>query len=280
MKQKFYNLSNDYLFKTVFRNFTLLKQMVLDIYEFDLSNFSFDNPKIQSKNKNLSNGEYDLLLTNGNEYVILEMQNSKYENFINRSEIYRSMIVSNDWQKGDTNYSHIKFVKLFWLLNYKHYKKEFLKYQMREESTHKRFGDQNEIWIFNIINTHKKELLNKYKVLFQAKKKEEIEALVNDKDVGNIAKMILQYNADLETYQEMVRSEFMHWTHEDDLKLMKEISYRKGIETGEKKGKKLGILKTAFSMLQEGIDISLIKKVTGLSEKEILDFNNSKIINN
>lgn len=50
MKQKLYNLSNDYLFKTVFRNFTLLKQMVLDIYEFDLSNFSFDNPKIQSKN--------------------------------------------------------------------------------------------------------------------------------------------------------------------------------------------------------------------------------------
>lgn len=92
--------------------------------------------------------------------------------------------------------------------------------------------------------------------------------------------MILQYNAELETYQEMVRSEFMHWTHEDDLKLMKEISYRKGIEAGEKKGKKLGILKTAFSMLQEGIDISLIKKVTGLSEKEILDFNNSKIINN
>jgi len=280
MKQKFYSLSNDYLFKTVFRNFMLLKQMVLDIYGFDLSNFSFDNPKIQSKNKNLSNGEYDLLLTNGNEYVILEMQNSMYENFINRSEIYRSMLVSNDWQKGDTNYSRIKFVKLFWLLNYKHYKKEFLKYQMREESTHKRFGDQNEIWIFNIINTHKKELLNKYKILFQAKKKEEIEALVNDKDVGNIAKMILQYNADLETYQEMVRSEFMHWTHEDDLKLMKEISYRKGIETGKKKGKKLGILKTAFSMLQEGIDISLIKKVTGLSEKEILDSNNSKVINN
>lgn len=67
MKQKFYNLSNDYLFKTVFRNFSLLKQMVFDIYDFDLSGYSFDNPKIQSENKNLSNGEYDLLLTNGQE---------------------------------------------------------------------------------------------------------------------------------------------------------------------------------------------------------------------
>lgn len=220
------------------------------------------------------------------------MQNSKYGNFINRSEIYRSMIVSKDWQKGDTDYSNVKFVKLFWLLNYKCYEKDFLKYQMREETTHKKFGDQNEIRIFNIKNIHKRELLNKYKILFQAKKKEEIESLINDKDVGNIAKIILQYNADSEIYQEMVRSEFMHWTHEDDLKLMKEISYKKGIKIGEKrgeirgetrgeaKGQKLGVLKTAFSMLQEGIDVSLIKKITGLSEKEILDFNNSEIISN
>ena len=274
MKQRFYNLSNDYLFKAVFRNFSLLKQMIFDIYEFDLLGYTFHNPKIQGENKNLSNGEYDLLLTNGNEYVILEMQNSKYGNFINRSEIYRSMIISKDWQKGDVNYNHVKFVKLFWLLNYKYYEKDFLKYQMREEITHDRFGDKNEIWIFNIRSFHQRELLNKYKILFQAKKPKEIEALVNDKVVGNIAKIILRYNADLSEYQEMMRSEFMQWTHEDDLNLMKEVSYREGVEIGEEKGKKLGILKTAFSMLQEGMDISIIKKVTGLTEKEILNSKN------
>lgn len=285
MKQKFYNLSNDYLFKTVFRNFRLLKQMVIDIYNFDLSGYSFDNPKIQSDNKNLSNGEYDLLLTNGIDYVILEMQNSKYGNFINRSEIYRSMLVSKDWQKGDVNYNHVKFVKLFWLLNYRHYKKEFLKYQMREEETYERFGDKNEVWIFNIKNVHQKELLNKYKILFQATKPKKIEALVDDKEVGNIAKEILRYNADLETYEKMVRSEFMQWTHEDDLKLMKDVSYREGIEIGErrgekrgeKKGKQMGILKTALSMFQEGIDISLIKKITGLTETEILNLKNHSL---
>lgn len=46
---------------------------------------------------------------------------------------------------------------------------------------------------------------------------------------------------------------------------------REGIEIGEKRGEKREKLKTALSMLQEGLEISLIKKVTGLTEKQIIN---------
>lgn len=42
---------------------------------------------------------------------------------------------------------------------------------------------------------------------------------------------------------------------------------RDALETGRKEG----IIATAISMLKEGIELSLIKKVTGLTEKEILE---------
>jgi len=52
----------------------------------------------------------------------------------------------------------------------------------------------------------------------------------------------------------------------ESIKLDLERRIIKGIEIGEKRG----IMKTALSMLQEGLDLSLIRKVTGLTEAEIL----------
>ncbi|MCI9233771.1 MAG: hypothetical protein HFH08_04135 [Bacilli bacterium] len=44
-----------------------------------------------------------------------------------------------------------------------------------------------------------------------------------------------------------------------------------GIREGRKEGIREGLMKTALSMLQEGLDLSLIKKVTGLTEQQILN---------
>lgn len=275
MSKKFYNLSNDYLFKSVFRNFLLLKKLAHDIFGLDLSGYSFENPRIQSENKNLSNGEYDLLLTNGKEYIVFEMQNSKYGNFINRSEIYKSSLISSSWKKDDKTYQNIKFAKLCWLLNYKYHKQDLLNYQMLEKTLHEKFGDENEIKIFGIQNFHKKELFKKYKILFCAKKKAEIEALINDKDVGEIARKILLYNEDLEIYQRMMRSETMNWSHEDDLRLMKQVAHTEGEKVGEKRGEKRGKLKTAKKLFTKGISLELIVEVTGLKKEQIENYINS-----
>ncbi|MCI9234014.1 MAG: hypothetical protein HFH08_05415 [Bacilli bacterium] len=53
-------------------------------------------------------------------------------------------------------------------------------------------------------------------------------------------------------------------------------AYKKeGIEIGKKQGEERGVMKTTLSMLQEGLDLSLIERITGLSEKEILNLQNN-----
>ncbi|WP_128895389.1 hypothetical protein [Longirhabdus pacifica] len=47
--------------------------------------------------------------------------------------------------------------------------------------------------------------------------------------------------------------------------------WEKGIARGIEKGMEKGILKTAENMLKEDVDINVIKKVTGLSEKAIMN---------
>ena len=45
--------------------------------------------------------------------------------------------------------------------------------------------------------------------------------------------------------------------------------YQQGIERGLEKGIEKGIEQTVINMLNEGMDISLISKVTGMTEEDI-----------
>lgn len=60
-------------------------------------------------------------------------------------------------------------------------------------------------------------------------------------------------------------------TFEFEISGLREEAKRIGLMEGREEGKKEGLMKTALSMLQEGLDLSLIKKVTGLTEQQILN---------
>ena len=45
---------------------------------------------------------------------------------------------------------------------------------------------------------------------------------------------------------------------------------RKTLLKSEKRGEKIGIIKTAQNMFKENIDIGLIEKITGLNRKEFM----------
>jgi len=55
----------------------------------------------------------------------------------------------------------------------------------------------------------------------------------------------------------------------ENMKACDEIAYQKGVSEGERRGILEGKLETAKSMLAEGLSLSLVIKVTGLSESEI-----------
>ena len=54
-----------------------------------------------------------------------------------------------------------------------------------------------------------------------------------------------------------------------DEKAVERFGYNQGIEKGIEKGIEQGKKETAKKMKEEGLDIELIKKITGLTEEEI-----------
>ena len=53
-----------------------------------------------------------------------------------------------------------------------------------------------------------------------------------------------------------------------------EEGIEKGIKIGEQKGMEKGMHKAAMNMLNEGIDVKFITKITGISEYQLLKLKN------
>lgn len=267
MTQPFYNLSNDYVFKSIFSHFPLLKQMLKEVFNFDLSGYHFISPKIPNKNKKLKAGECDLVLTNGKHYVIIEMQNRKCGSLENRTNIYMNYFSQLDWQKGDESYNGIYPVTIFWILNYHYKKKDLLEYQTLEKSIQERFHDGREVKIFVVKAKHEKQILNQYQVLFTAKNIEILNQIKNE-NLDYFIRLIKDYNTEIKEYFETKVSEVMFWKYEDEMKFQRMDAYAEGERKGEKKAK----LETAKNLLENGVPLEVIMKATKLSKKQIKEY--------
>ena len=193
-EKKFYNLSNDVLFKSICSNINLLRIIMNDIFEVDLTGYYFENTRFSKSNKGLSSSENDLALTNGREHIIIEMQNTKRGNLENRTNIYSANRTILDWENGDKLYEKILPVRQFWFLNYKYHEKDFLSFHMTDSEILKRFHDGKEVNLFIIKTKHKRKILNLYRILFTAKSRKDIKKLLSNKHLIQIVKKILKYN--------------------------------------------------------------------------------------
>ncbi len=103
-----------------------------------------------------------------------------------------------------------------------------------------------------------------------------LEELEKEENFKELVKEIRYYNLDKETYQKLRKVEVMEMTFEQAtagfFREGLEVGRQDGIRIGEKQGKKEGKLETAISMLKEGLEMSLIEKVTGLTEDQILNY--------
>ncbi len=70
----------------------------------------------------------------------------------------------------------------------------------------------------------------------------------------------------------------MEMSFEQATSMIKYHAEQRGEKRGEKRGKREGIivgkLEIAFSMLKKGIDLSLIKEITGLTDRQITEYAN------
>lgn len=269
---KFYNLSNDYLFKNVFLNHKWMKNLLKDLFHIKMLSFHYINTELPKENRYQANGTCDIVLESETEIVAVEMQNRKSGDLAKRSVLYVSRLYEKQWKKKDITYEEIKPVTLCWLLNYQYGEKELQEYEILEKKLHERFGDNIKIKLCNI------KILSdaKYKCLFRVKEEKQIESLKEDPKFGEIVKEIIKFNRNEEDYYRMEVIDKM-WTYEDEIRFERMIAHQKGRELGEsigerrgeKRGEKKGIMKTVKKMLQKDFNIETIIEVTGLSKNEI-----------
>ena len=272
IKSKFYNASNDYLFKNLFYNHHFLSTLMNELFGVDIAKFKYSTTMLPKENWAKSKGECDLILESDEEIIVVEMQNNKRGSLENRSMVYLSKLYGMQWRKGDSNYEEIKPVTLYWLLNYQYKKNEILEYQMLETKLHDQFGENLKVKICNI---HKMKD-RKYQLLFQAKSKEELKVLERDSKLGPVVKEIMKFNRDEREYERMEMLENM-WTIEDEKKFQLMEARREGrlsgkkqgLKEGRKEGRKEGLLKAASNLLSKGVSIEFIMEVTNLSKNEI-----------
>ncbi len=277
MKEKIYGLRFDTSFKNVFSDKNYLKQFFKDIFHEEIENVTYIDKEILRENKYLSYSIFDLLIKAKGEFIIFEMQNQDLKNIEARVTMYLSKYYAR--QNAGKKYEHVKPIKMRLILNYPYGEKEVLKeYRVMEKRILEQFGIYFDIKIWNIKEALKYEgtLDYKYALLFildlfsKKKAREVLKTIKEEKRFEEMIYKIERYNANLETYEKLKNEEERQMKLEDVAQAYKKEGIEIGKKQGEKRGEKRGIMKTALSMLQEGLDLSLIKKITGLTETEIL----------
>lgn len=267
--KRLYGIRYDPLLKKIFFEKENLKKLMKDLFHEDLETFHYSKQELPKGNVNLQSGVCDMVMKSRKRILLLEIQNKDLKNLIERVKYYSSEFYAN--QNPGKDYKQLLPVEVYLIINFSFGKNQVLKeYEEFERTLKEQLGNVSKIKIWNIKAALKeKEGLNyDYARLFtlddeDAKEKGKIviEELQNKKELKNIVKQIIYYNKDKKTYQRLREVEKMEMTFEQATAGFR----REGIEIGEKRGK----LKTALSMLQEGLEISLIEKVTGLTEKQI-----------
>ncbi len=277
-KQRLYGLRYDPLFKTIYFEKENLKKLMKDLFHEELEDFHYEKQELPKGNVNLQSGVCDLVMKSKKRILLLEIQNKDLKNLVERVKYYSSEFYAN--QNPGNDYKKLLPVEVYLIINFSFGKKQVLKeYEEFEKILKEQLGNVSKIKIWNIKEAlkEKKGLDYDYARLFtlddkgvKEKGQSVIEELSHKEELKHLVKKIQYYNTDKEIYQRLKEVEKMEMTFEQATAGFR----REGIEIGEKRGEKIGKLKTALSMLQEGLEISLIKKVTGLTEKQIMNSEN------
>ena len=268
---KLYTLENDYLFKRIFSNQLYLKQLLLDLFDVRTNKIVYLNTTLVKANKDGKVGIVDILLNIDDKIVILELQNINRHNFHDRLLFYSSNIVTNHGLKEGEDYEDLRSVKVYAIINYNLFNDQ-IKDIVKLKRNNQIFTKKLEYQIFDLTKVDKNNKESKYYELVNLFNVENIgllDTIIKSKIYKEMLQKIKQYNLDSKEYEKMedIEKLMMNETEHYD------TAYKVGKREGEIKGKREGIRQNkrqiAKSMLTENIDINVISKVTGLSQKQI-----------
>ena len=210
--------------------------------------------------------------TSNNEHINIEIQVKNEYNMIQRTLYYWSKMYSEQIQNRD-NYSKLERTVCINILNFKYLKndKYHNAYRLKEITSNEELTDLQEIHFielpkFNEIgnkeyveNVEKMDALEKW-----------LEFLVEPE--SNTVRQLELINEEIKLAKSELYRLSMDSKEREQYNMREKAIYDRisALENAEAKGKRESKLEVVKESLSQGLEISLISKITGLSEEEIL----------
>ncbi|WCL51382.1 Rpn family recombination-promoting nuclease/putative transposase [Leptospira sp. GIMC2001] len=286
MSMKFFPLTNDLVFKSVFTKdpkllISLINCILFPERKREIEELIILNPEIPTSFSKDKRSILDIRAkdTEGREFQV-EVQVGFQGVFIKRSIFYLAGMIRDQLKEGD-GYSELRAVYQINLVDFELFPSSdyFSKYSLREEKNPElRLTDDLEIVFLELPKflKHLEELeteLDYWIYLFKnsAKIEESEMKIVIDKapNLENAFKILEYYSTDPEKRQKLEEKIRTDRDYAYDLAATYERGEIKGKLEGERLGIEKGKLEDARLMREEGIDLSVILRVTGLSESQL-----------
>ena len=281
-------LSNDYVFKRIFGkggNEKILKSLLEAILKINIQKIEIKNPEIPKETINEKLSILDIRAEINKDTVVdIEMQVGNSVAIDRRLVVYNAKLIAGDIKISE-KYQNAKDTIVICIINDNVVKRNaylslaMLKYEETDEIRYVDMGykkeekyltDMVKYYIIELPKFKKKkpkvaDLLEKWLYVIGGDKKMMEECKKENEEIKEAVEQLTQMSADeyeRELYEIRERSRLTYNTEMYEAR-------RKGIEEGIEEGKKQDRKEIAKKMKEEGIDVELIKKITGLTEKEI-----------
>ncbi len=277
-------LSNDYVFKRIFGkggNEKILKSLLEAILKINIQKIEIKNPEIPKETINEKLSILDIRAEiNEDTIVDIEMQVGNSVAIDRRLVVYNAKLIAGDIKVSE-KYQNAKDTIVICIINDNVVKRNaylslaMLKYEETDEIRYVDMGykkeekyltDMVKYYIIELPKFKKKkpkvaDLLEKWLYVIGGDKKMMEECKKENEEIKEAVEQLTQMSADeyeRELYEIRERSRLTYNTEMYEAR-------RKGLEEGKRQDRK----EIAKKMKEEGIDVELIKKITGLTEKEI-----------
>ena len=293
-------LSNDYVFKRIFGkggNEKILKSLLEAILKIHIQKIEVKNPEIPKETIDEKLSILDIKAEINEDTIIdIEMQVGNTTAIDRRLVVYNAKLIAGN-TKVSEEYKNVKDTIVICIINDSVVKRNsylslaMLKYGETEEIRYVNMGykkeeeyltDMIKYYIIELPKFKKKkpkvaDLLEKWLYVIGGDQKMIEECKNDNEEIKEAVKQLTEMSADeyeRELYEIRERSRLTYNTEMNEARRKgEEQGEKRGAKRGEKRGIKIGKIeekrKIAKKMIEEGLDIKLIQKLTDLSEEEI-----------
>ena len=282
MSGTFMDLRCDWAFKHVMRDEAILKMLLNDVLPEEVDEIDYDPNEIDRFSPEDKDATMDVLCHSrktGKSFIV-EIQQKRKISFRDRMFYYGAAMLASKVKRSE-EYTRLRpvYVLCFMDFTYQHLSDQLVyRYAMREEATHELYGNQLNIYFFEMPRLRKESMdgMNPLEGwLYLLRNLHNFAEVPQGMDkryarVVKAARMTMLPGAEQTKYLRAMISEN---ERKDLIDGGYEYGFEQGVAQGIEQGIEQGVAQSraeiAKAMLSEGMDVDAVAKYTGLSQEAI-----------